>query len=53
MKETKQITAEQAEDIKEQICAEYCKYPLQWNEEVMGYELSESEVCARCPLNRL
>ena len=44
---------EQIEDIKEQMCSEYCKYPEQWNEKIMGYELCESEVCAKCPLNRL
>ena len=49
----KQTISEEFEDIKEQMCNEYCKYPLQWDEEVMGYELCESEVCANCPLNRL
>lgn len=45
--------SQEFEDIKEQICNEYCKYPGQWDEKVMGYELCESEVCAQCPLNRL
>ena len=53
MAETTQSITEQIEDIKEQICNEYCKYPNQWDENVMGYELCESEVCANCPLNRL
>jgi hypothetical protein len=53
MEQTIQSITEQIEDIKEQICNEYCKYPEQWDDKAMGYELCESEVCARCPLNRL
>lgn len=39
--------------VVEDICNNYCKYPNQWNEEKEGCELSESEVCANCPLNKL
>lgn len=49
----KQTITEIFEDIKVQMCNEYCKYPTQWDEKVMGYELCESEVCANCPLSRL
>lgn len=40
-------------EIVEDMCTNYCKYPNQWNEEKEGCELSESEVCANCPLNKL
>ena len=39
------------EEVKEDICNNYCKYPEQWKEE--DGELCESEICANCPLNRL
>lgn len=38
--------------IIENICNNYCKYPLIWNE-VAGVQLAESEICANCPLNEL
>ena len=42
------------EDVVEDICHNYCKWPDLWVEEAHeGQELSESEVCANCPLNRL
>lgn len=41
------------EDIVNEMCNKYCKWPLQWDEEAQGCELSESDVCANCPLNRL
>lgn len=37
----------------EEVCSNYCKYPDQWDEEKEGCELSESEICMNCPLNRL
>ena len=40
------------ESIAEDICNNYCRYPLEWDEEKNG-ELADSEVCANCPLNRL
>lgn len=40
------------EQIAIEICESRCKYPDLWDEEAMGMELSESEVCAHCPLNR-
>ena len=43
---------QQFEDIKEDICNHYCYYPYIWNEEKDG-ELSESEICKNCPLNKL
>ena len=49
---TKTITA-QFEEIKYDICNNYCKYPLIYDEEAEGCELSESDHCRNCPLNRL
>lgn len=40
------------DEVRERMCNEYCKYPYEWDEEKQG-ELSESEICASCPLNRL
>lgn len=40
------------ESIADAMCNEYCRYPLEWDEEKDG-ELADSEVCANCPLNRL
>ena len=53
MEGKKKTISEEFEDIKEQMCRNYCKYTDTWDEEVMGYELCESEVCAQCPLTRL
>lgn len=41
------------EEVTEQICSRYCKWPELWDEEAEGIELSDSEICANCPLNRL
>ena len=44
---------EKVEDIAKEMCDHYCKYPDTWDEEAEGMDLSESEHCAKCPLNRL
>ena len=41
------------EEVVSEMCNRYCKYPQEWDEEAEGCELSESDVCANCPLNRL
>lgn len=42
------------ENVCEDICNNYCKYPDQWNpEDHAGQDLTESEICEKCPLNRL
>ena len=41
------------EAIVDDMCQNYCKYPDNWNEEAEGMELSESDICLNCPLNRL
>lgn len=52
MEKQKTIT-QQIEDIVTDICNNYCKYPDTWDEDREGCELSESEICANCPLGRL
>jgi len=44
---------QQIEDIANEFCTNYCKYPDTWDEEKEGCELSKSEHCQNCPLNRL
>lgn len=41
------------QEVADEICSHYCKYPEVWDEENEGCELSESEICQNCPLNRL
>lgn len=41
------------EDVREQMCNDYCRYPREWDEEAEGCELIDSDVCANCPLNKL
>ena len=41
------------EDIREQMCNDYCRYPREWDEETEGCELIDSDVCVACPLNKL
>jgi Pyruvate/2-oxoacid:ferredoxin oxidoreductase delta subunit len=41
------------EEVKSDICISYCKWPNIWDEEKEGMELIESDICRRCPLNRL
>ena len=40
-------------EVADAICDKYCKYPDTWDAEAEGKELSESEICQKCPLNRL
>lgn len=44
---------EQLEEVANEFCNHYCKYPEQWDEEKEGMELCESDICANCPCNRL
>ena len=41
------------EQIAEEFCNNYCKYPYIWDEEKEGCELSESDICANCPMSRI
>lgn len=51
--ENNQSISEILEEVKEEICMKYCKWPDKWDEEAEGIELSESTLCRNCPLNRL
>ena len=52
-KSLRELTEEYIEDVCQEICECYCKYPEQWDEEKEGMELIESDICQNCPLNRL
>ena len=41
------------QEVVDVMCDKYCKWPDEWNEEAKGMELSESDICLNCPLNRL
>ena len=41
------------EEVINEVCDKLCKYPDIWDEEKEGCELSQSEICDKCPLNRL
>jgi len=47
------VLEDKREKLKERFCCDYCRYPHDWNELEEGMELSESDVCANCPLNDL
>ena len=39
------------EEVRDEMCNKYCKYPDLWNDE--NGELCDSEECQNCPLNKL
>lgn len=45
------------EDVKEDICDKYCKYPLEYLAEIkdpdLAHELMLETKCKNCPLQRL
>ena len=41
------------EKLKEEICDKYCHFPYVWDAEEKGMELSESNICKNCPVNKL
>ena len=41
------------EEVKAEMCINYCKWPDLWDAEKEGKDLSDSEQCENCPLNRL
>ena len=41
------------EEVVEEMCNHYCKWPDLWDEEAEGMELIDSEHCQNCPLNKL
>ena len=44
---------EHIEDVAKDMCEHYCKYPDIFDSETEGIDLTESEYCTNCPLNRL
>lgn len=46
-------TEDKVGQIIAKMCENYCKYPLIWDEEKEGVELSESDICFNCSLNDL
>lgn len=40
-------------EIAEQMCSYYCKWPLIYDEDEEQIPLAESEICENCPLNKL
>ena len=45
--------AQQIQEVVDEMCNNYCKYPCAWDEDEQGVPLEDSEVCANCPLSRL
>lgn len=48
-----QSITEIIEEVKNEICNYYCKWPDQWDEGKEGITLADSTLCANCPLERL
>lgn len=44
---------EELEQIANEFCQNYCKWPDLWDEEKEMMELADSEHCRNCPINRL
>jgi len=44
---------EELEQTAADMCKWYCRFPFIWDEQVMGHELSESELCKSCPMSEL
>lgn len=49
----KETITEIFEDIKEQMCDSYCKYPEKINADDDEQWDKMNEICGECPLNRL
>ena len=41
------------QQVADEICDKYCKWPVLWDAEKEGCDLSESDICMNCPLTRL
>lgn len=44
---------DEKERLKEIMCNDYCRYPMEWDEDAEGVELRESDHCRNCPLDKL
>ena len=40
------------EELKQEMCEHYCKYPNEWDEEKEGLTLVDA-ICQNCPLEKL
>lgn len=47
------VDLDELEQAASDMCKGYCRYPLIWDEDAMEMELSESDICASCPLAEL
>ena len=47
------ITREKIEEAADDMCRFYCRFPLIWDEQMMGMELENSEICRNCPMSEL
>lgn len=41
-----------ADEIAEEICDHYCRFPREWDEEKEGISLAESDICRNCPIGK-
>lgn len=53
MEKKEKTISEQLQQIAEDFCENYCKWPNEWDEEQKGCELCESDICKNCPVGRL
>ena len=57
MQGTNKTVSEMFEEIKEQMCDHYCKWPLEYMKEIedpdLGEELLLKMKCEKCPLQKL
>ena len=44
------IDVDELEQAAGDMCKGYCRYPMIWDEDAMQMELSESDICASCPM---
>ena len=51
--EDKQSVVQILQEVVDEMCNKYCKYPDLWDESVEGIELCESDFCKNCPLNKV
>lgn len=51
--EQRKTIVQQMQDIVDEMCDKFCKWPDLWDEKAEGMELCESDHCRNCPLNRL
>ena len=52
MDEKKRLCA-QLEQIAEDFCNNYCKWPTIWDAEKEGMELMDIDICANCLMSRI